>query len=82
MDGLVEMDHLDFLDLKELLARCWSKESVELQVNQVCPVSQETEVLPDLQGSDPRVPPERRVCRACQADPEVLVPLVLKVNLV
>lgn len=55
---------------------------MEFQVNLVCPVSQETEVLLGPQASDLRDPLERRACRECPAAPEVLVHLVLKVNLV
>lgn len=76
------MELLDFPDRKELLARCRSKESVGFQVSPVCPVFQETEVLPGPQASDHRDHQERRASRECQAVLEVLVPLVLKVNLV
>lgn len=76
------MEPQDFPDRKELLAHCRIKESVGFQVNLVCPESQETEVLLGPQASDLRDPLERRVCRECQAAPEVPVHLVLKVNLV
>lgn len=76
------MELLDFPDLKELLARCRSKESVGPQVSPVCPVSLETEVLPGPQASDPRDRQERRAFRECRAVPELLVHLEPKVNLV
>lgn len=79
-DGPVETEPLDFPDLKELLAHCKLKESVGFQVNLVCPVSQETEVRPGLQASDPRDLLERRASRECQAALELLVPPVTKVN--
>lgn len=81
-DGPVEMEPQDFPDRKELLAHCRIKESVGFQVNLVCPESLETEVLPGPQALDLRDPLERRACRECQAAPELLVHLVLKVNLV
>lgn len=51
-------------------------------MNLVCPVSQETEDLLDLQALDPKDPLERRASRECQAVLEVLVHPVLKANLV
>lgn len=49
-------------------------------MNPVCPVFQETEVLPGPQASDPRDPPERRASRECRDVPELSVQPVPKVN--
>lgn len=76
------MEPLDSPELKELLARFRSKESVGPLVSPVCLVSPETEVLPGPQVSDPRDRLETRVFRECRAVLELLVHLVPKVNLV
>lgn len=71
---------LESLDLKELLAHCWSKESVVLLGSLVFLVPQETEVPPGLQDSDLRDLLERRVSKVFPVDLEPLVHPELKVN--
>lgn len=81
MVDLVVMDSLEFLDLKELLALCLSKESVDFLVTQVLWVSQVTGVPQEAQALDLRDLQERKAFKVSQEDLELLVHLVLKVNL-
>lgn len=74
------MDSQVFLDQKELLALCKSKENEDSLVMQVARVFQETGVLQVPLASDLRGPQERKVSRGSQEDPEFLVHRALKVN--